>query len=251
MDLDTALTTLAADPAAPLDLAEVCLALARDDYPQLDAEAYLAELAGMAHEVRGRLRGPLSNRGAQLTRYLFHELGFRGNQKDYYDPRNSYLNEVMDRRTGLPILLSAVAMAVGTRAGLEVVGVGLPGHFVVKAVLDGEEQLFDPFHGGRLLSVEEAAALVQRVTGQAVELTPALLAPAPLGAIVQRMLTNLEGVYLGREDHARAARVIGRLCQLAPDDLVRRRNLGAVLLAMGRPGQAVGHLEAYLASGPA
>src|SRR5262245_47100939 len=206
MDLDTALTTLAADPAAPLDLAEVCLALARDDYPQLDAEAYLAELAGMAHEVRGRLRGPLSNRVAQLTRYLFHELGFRGNQKDYYDPRNSYLNEVMDRRTGLPILLSAVAMAVGTRAGLEVVGVGLPGHFVAKATLAGEEVLFDPFHGGRILSPEQSAALVERVTGQGFDATPEALAGLPLGLIILRMLNNLKGAYLSRADFARGAR---------------------------------------------
>src|SRR5207245_2321666 len=124
---------------------ELALGLARDEYPDLDVEAYLSELAGMAHEAARYLRGGLEARVTGLCRYLFHEMGFRGNQQDYYDPRNSYLNQVLDRRTGIPIALSVVAMAVGNRAGLEVVGVGLPGHFVVKAVADGQEILFDPF----------------------------------------------------------------------------------------------------------
>src|SRR5262245_50935344 len=156
MNLDTALARLASDPRAPLDLAEVALALAADEYPGLDAEAYLAELRGMAHEAEGLLRGKLEARVAGLCRYLFDGLGFRGDQRDYYDPRNSYLNEVLDRRVGIPITLSAVAMAVGARAGLEVVGVGLPGHFVAKAVerraggvSPPREVIFDPFHGGR------------------------------------------------------------------------------------------------------
>src|SRR6516165_1911021 len=139
MNLDVSLALLAEDPAAALDLAELSLQLARDEYPDLDVDAYLSELAGMAHEARAYVRGDLEARVAGLCRYLFHEMGFRGNAQDYYDPRNSYLNQVLDRRTGIPISLSAVAMAVGARAGLEVVGVGLPGHFVVKAVDAGHE----------------------------------------------------------------------------------------------------------------
>src|ERR1700674_2595854 len=102
MDIDTALTQLAHDPAAPLDVAEVALHLARDEYPDLDVEAYLSELTGMAHEAQGYLRGGLEARTAGLCRYLFHEMGFRGNVRDYYDARNSHLNQVMDRRTGIP-----------------------------------------------------------------------------------------------------------------------------------------------------
>src|SRR5438552_8487835 len=152
MNLNATLEALAQDPVAPLDLAELALSLARDEYPDLDVEAYLGELDGMAHEARRYLRGDLAARVSGLCRYLFHDMGFRGNQADYYDPRNSYLNQVLDRRLGIPITLSAVAMAVGRRAGLEVAGVGLPGHFVAKAVLDGREVLFDPFHGGRVLT---------------------------------------------------------------------------------------------------
>src|SRR5207245_10392581 len=133
MDLDRVLDRLAHDAAAPVDVAELALQLARDEYANLDVEAYLSELTGMAHEAKNYLRGSLEARVFGLCRYLFHEMGFRGNVQDYYDPRNSYLNEVLDRRTGLPITLSLVAMAIGKRAGLSITGVGLPGHFVVKA----------------------------------------------------------------------------------------------------------------------
>jgi regulator of sirC expression with transglutaminase-like and TPR domain len=250
MNLDTALAALAEDPAAPLDLAEVALELAREEYPSLDVEAELAELAGLAHELRPRLRGGLARRVGALTRYLFHDLGFSGNQRDYYDPRNSYLNEVLDRRTGLPITLSVVAISVGARAGLDVAGVGLPGHFIARAAGRGEVVYFDPFHGGRLLSVGDCEALVEGVLGRPFRATPDDLAAVSVGAVVQRMLNNLKGVYLQQRDFARGARVVSRLCQLCPTDVVQRRDLGACLLQAGRPGAAIGHLEAYLRREP-
>jgi regulator of sirC expression with transglutaminase-like and TPR domain len=250
MNLDTALDLLAEDPAAPLDLAELALELARDEYPSLDVEATLAELAALAHELRGRLRGSLAARVAALTRFLFHDLGFHGNERDYYDPRNSYLNDVLDRRTGLPITLSVVAIAVGTRAGLDVAGVGLPGHFIARASLAGETIYFDPFHGGRLLSKQDCEALVEKVLGVPFEATAEVLAPVPVGAIAVRMLTNLKGVHLRQGDHARAARVIARLCQLCPRDAEQRRDLGVALLQAGRAGAAIDALSAYLEGEP-
>src|SRR5439155_13664536 len=141
MDIDAALRELAEDADAPVDVAELSLLLARDEYTDLDVEAYLAELSGMAREARSYVRGSLEARVRGLCRYLFHEMGFHGNLDEYYDPRNSYLNHVLDRRTGIPITLSVVALAVGTRAGLPLVGVGLPGHFVVKAVAEEREVL--------------------------------------------------------------------------------------------------------------
>src|SRR5947209_4527227 len=113
MNLDHALSLLAGDANTPLDLAELGLMLARDEYPELDVEAYLAELHGMSREAQRYLGGSLESRVAGLCRYLFHEMGFHGNTQAYYDPRNSYLNDVLDRRTGIPITLCAVAMAVG------------------------------------------------------------------------------------------------------------------------------------------
>ena len=250
MNLDAALTLLARDPTAPLDLAELALTLARDEHPHLDVEAYLGELDAMAREVAPRLRGGLKARTRLLCRYLFDDMGFHGDADEYYDARNSYLNEVMDRRKGIPITLSAVAMTVGARAGLEVVGVGLPGHFVAKAVAAGEEVLFDPFHGGRLLTPADCERLVEQAAGLAFEATPASLRAAPLGHIAVRMLTNLKGAYLRDGDFPRAVRVMERLRQLNPDDLLQRRDLGVALLRAEQPGRAIDHLAAYLEAGP-
>src|SRR4051812_41741358 len=115
MKLDTILDLLARDPGASFDVAEIALHLARDEYPEVDAEAYLSELAGMAHEAAAHMRGGLESRVRGLCRYLFHDMGFRGNAEHYYDARNTYLNQVLDRRTGIPLSLSVVAMAVGRR----------------------------------------------------------------------------------------------------------------------------------------
>jgi regulator of sirC expression with transglutaminase-like and TPR domain len=250
MNLNAALDLLARDPTAPLDAAELALHLARDEYPDLDVEAQLGELNAMAHEARTYLRGDLRARVAGLCRYLFHEMGFRGNTRDYYHPDNSYLNIVLERRTGIPISLSAIVMAVGARAGLEVAGVGLPGHFVVKALAEGQEVLFDPYHGGRLLSPTDCEHLVHQVTQRTFRATPEHLAAIPLGVMVQRMLNNLKGAYLRQGDFRRAVRVMERLRQLDADDPVQRRDLGATLLHAGQPGKAVDHLTAYLTALP-
>jgi regulator of sirC expression with transglutaminase-like and TPR domain len=246
MNLDTALTTLSETPSAPFDLAELALLIARDEYPSLDVESELAELEAMAHELRPRLLGPLAARVGLLSRYLFHEQGFEGDQRDYYDPRNSYLNEVLIRRVGLPISLSILAVGVGTRAGLHVSGVGLPGHFVAKANLGDDEVIFDPFNGGRLLTAEECEALVEQVVGTTFHATPEALEAVMAGQVAQRILTNLKGAYLRRRDFVRAARVIGRIRQLCPDDVTQRRDLGVSLLQAGRPGRAIDELSAYL-----
>jgi regulator of sirC expression with transglutaminase-like and TPR domain len=251
MDLDVTLARLATDPSAPLDPGEVGLALARDEYPDLDTEAYVNELAGMAREARTYLHGDLEARVRGLCRYLFHDQGFRGNQKDYYDARNSYLNDVLDRRTGIPITLSVVAVSVGNRAGLTLAGVGLPGHFVAKAADGGREVIFDPFHGGRLLTPEDCERIVGQTAGTPFEADARALRAMPPGLIVQRMLMNLKGIYLAGDDFAKAVRVMKRLCQLSPKDLLQRRDLGATLLRSGKPGEAIDHLNAYLTAGSA
>jgi len=250
MNLDLALSLLSHTPIAALDVAELGLLLARDEYPALDVEAYLSELDGMAHEARGLLRGSLTRQVKGLCHYLFHDMGFRGNQQDYYNAHNSYLNDVLDRRTGIPITLAVVAMAVGRRAGLDVVGVGLPGHFIAKAASDGEEVLFDPFHGGRRLTPEKCQLLVEQVTGMPFAVNEETLRPVPLGAIVLRMLNNLKGVYLRTGDYPRAARIIERLRQLNPHDPLQRRDLGATLFQAGQAGRAIDHLQAYLQAEP-
>jgi regulator of sirC expression with transglutaminase-like and TPR domain len=248
--LDSLLDDLARDPAADADVAVVALLLAADEYPDLDPWGYVDRLHALADRAAPRLVGGLVEQVAGLSHFLFEDEGFRGNAADYYDPRNSYLNNVLDRRLGLPITLSVVAMAVGRRAGLEVVGVGLPGHFIAKAVRDGEEVLFDPFHGGQILSPAECEELVERVTGRPFTATPDTLAATPPGLIVARMLNNLRGIYASRQDWGRLARVLGRLRQLDPKDVTLRRDLGAALVQAGKPGPAIDHLRAYLGASP-
>lgn len=249
MNLDTALQTLARDPGADLDVAEIALLLARDEYTDLDVDAHLNELTAMAHEARRYIRGGARERVEGLCRYLFHDMGFHGNRRDYYDPLNSYLNVVLERRTGIPISLTAVVIGVGRRAGLPLVGVGLPGHYIAK--LPGEpEVLLDPFHGGRLLTPNDCENLVRQVTGIEFEASPLTLAELPLALTVQRMLGNLRGIYLKEQDWPRAARVLQRLLQLSPHDVVLRRDLGVCLVRQGQPGPAVGHLQAYLHGAP-
>ena len=250
MILDDILPLLAREPSAEADLAELALLVAQEEYPDVDVEATLAELDAMAYDVRPRLLGPLAARVAGLGRYLFHELGFHGNTSDYYDPRNSYFNQVLDRRTGLPITLSLVAMSVGERAGLEVQGVGLPGHFIAKAVRDDEEVLFDPFHAGRLLTPGQCEVMVEKATGQRFHATAEAFVAVTPHAFAVRLLTNLKGVYLRTKEFPRAARIIHRLCQLLPDDVYQRRDLGVSLLHSGQPGRALEHLEVYLAEQP-
>src|SRR5437868_8461360 len=129
MNLDATLELLSRTPEAPVDVGEIALWLAKDEFPELDIEALLGELSAMAHEARRYVHGDLASQVAGLCRYLFHDMGFHGNVKDYYNPGNSYLNQVLERRTGIPITLSALTMAVGRRAGLHIEGIGLPGHF--------------------------------------------------------------------------------------------------------------------------
>jgi regulator of sirC expression with transglutaminase-like and TPR domain len=252
MDLDATLAALAADPDHPVDLAEVALHLAADEYPDLDVPGYLARLDSLAADLHPRLTGALAPDAVELTHFLFREHGFAGNGDDYYDPRNSYLNDVLDRKLGIPITLSVVAIAVGTRAGLDVAGVGLPGHFIAKIVgTDGSEVLFDPFNGGQFLDPPACEELVAAVTGQPFTLTAEATVPTPPGLIAARMLNNLKAAYLRGADFGRAARVMERLVQLDPDDPVQRRDLGVSLVHAGKPGRAIAHLKIYLDRLPA
>ena len=250
MKLSSALAELAANPLAPLDPARIGLLIARDAYSQMNPRAYLRVLDRLADQLRPRLTGSLAARTAELSTFLFEECGFAGNTEHYYDPRNSYLNKVIDRQIGLPIALSVVAMAVGTRAGLNVVGVGLPGHFIAKAVDGNEEVLFDPFNGGQFLDLDACEALVGGVTGRPFEATPEALEATAPGAIIARMLQNLKTAYLADRSYSRAARVTYRLAQLIPNDPTQRRDLGVLLVQAERPGLAIDHLRHYLNAEP-
>jgi regulator of sirC expression with transglutaminase-like and TPR domain len=185
-----------------------------------------------------------------LCRYLFHEMGFRGNVQEYYDPRNSYLNDVLDRRTGIPITLSTVYVTVGRRAGLSVDGVGLPGHFVARVSTPDGEALVDPFHQGALLTPRDCQERLDRIYGGRVRLETDMLAPCPPRALLVRVVRNLQAIYVKEGDGERALRAADLLVLLEPGSAEGRRDRGLVLAALDCYAMAAEDLEAYVAAVP-
>lgn len=240
---------LVSGPDASVDLAEASLVIAGGEYPGLDVAGYLGELDRLGGEAQERLRGTPDPVPA-LNAYLFGEEGFRGNQDDYYDPRNSYLNDVMDRRTGIPITLSVLYMEVARRAGLEVFGVGLPGHFLVRVEGGGGTVLVDPFHGGAILSAEDCQKRLDRVFDGRVRLEPGMLAPCARKGILARMLRNLKAIYVKADDYHRGLRTMDLLLALDPGSAEDRRDRGLLHAAFDCYSLAAADLEAYLALAP-
>lgn len=233
------------------DLTRLALELAGDAYPGLDARHYLARIEALAGRIRDRCPDGLRARQilGQINWVLFVEEEYTGNSDDYYDPRNSYLNEVIDRKTGIPISLSVLYLALADRLGLAMAGVNLPAHFILR--LRDSPTFVDPFHGGKLLDREGCARRVAEVTGQDVdELADAVLAPCSTRVIVARMLRNLKATYLQRQDFHEALPVLRRLVALERDDPAERRDLGIVCMHTDRPGEAIDHLETYLDEAP-
>lgn len=237
--------------AAP-PLAETALAIAEEEYPDLDTPAYLRRIAALAGEVEAGLAAPRTAAGVlrRLRAVLFEEHGFRGNDDAYYDPRNSFLNEVLDRRLGIPITLSVLYMEVAGRVGLTLQGVGFPGHFLVKHVSGGREIFIDPFHRGEILSADDCRQRLQQASPKRA-LDPRWLDAVSPRQIIGRMLHNLKKIYVETGDDVRALWVTDRLVMLAPGDPVERRDRGLVEARLGGIAAAVEDLEAYLAAAPA
>jgi regulator of sirC expression with transglutaminase-like and TPR domain len=248
---------LVARPVVPL--AEAALAVAQEEYPEMDAGAYLRRIDELAASVEERLpsrTGPASTLQA-LRAVLFGagtgagpaERGFRGNTEAYYDPRNSFLNEVLDRRLGIPITLGVLTIEVAARVGLPLHGVGFPGHFLVKLAADQREIFIDPFRGGELLSADECAAR-HEAAAPGVALDPRHLESIGPRQILRRMLHNLQKIYAEGRDHVRALWVVDRLLLLEPGDLAARRDRGLLAARLGGTAAALADLEAYLAAEP-
>ena len=230
---------LARRPPQAVDLGLGALLIAQIEYPELEPKAELARLDELAARVGG---GDVE----RLRRFLFEDEGFAGNADDYYDPRNSCLNDVLARHLGIPITLSVLVIEVGRRVGLAVEGVGLPGHFMVSA----EGTLFDPFHGGAIVTRADAGAVVARVLGRPVPLEDAHFAPVSKTQILVRMLANLRSVYVDREAWAKARAVMERLMLLDPDTPGHVRDYGTVLMKQGDFARGAAHWERYLALHP-
>lgn len=235
-----------------IDLARAALYLAQEEYSDLEPEEYLNALEVMAADVEERLpaeRYPL--RVVQtINQYLYTDLGFRGNQDDYYDPRNSFLNQVIDRRTGIPITLSLVYLEIADRLGLPMVGINMPAHFLIRPVV-GEMDLFvDAFHQGEVLFAEDCRERLSQIYGSPVVLRPEFFQPVSPRQFLSRMLTNLKAVYLQQEDLPRALAAIERILLLFPDAAQEQRDRGLLYYQMGRWTEARQDLENYLTQFP-
>jgi regulator of sirC expression with transglutaminase-like and TPR domain len=206
-------------PENRLDLGRAALLIASEEYPGLDILRYVARLEAMAAAVRPRVGTTDDPREKidSLNTYLFEERGFRGNTQQYYDPRNSFLNDVIDRKLGIPITISVVYMEVGRRVEMPLQGVGMPGHFIVKYA-DAEEDIFiDPFNQGRVLSRQACAELIREMYSEPVPFQEAFLAPVTKKQIIARILMNLKAIYLHTTDHRKALSVVERLLLIQPD----------------------------------
>jgi regulator of sirC expression with transglutaminase-like and TPR domain len=234
------------DVSMPLDRA--ALELAKIEFPELDAEAFLAILDSHAAELDARLGGASDGLTyvTEANRYLFEDLGFHGNTNDYYDPRNSCLNEVLTARTGIPITLSLVYMEIARRLERPVQGIGLPGHFIVRYD-DGLYSVFlDPFHGGRRLERDECFALAREASHVEIEPSPRWLAPVGKRDILLRMLRNLGSAYTARGLTAKAIDVLSLLIRVNPDSAEEYRQRGILEVHAGRLAAAKQDLARYL-----
>jgi regulator of sirC expression with transglutaminase-like and TPR domain len=258
----------AADPFADLmardeagiDLGRACLLIARDAYPALDVEGYLGEIERLAARLRGRLPqgGGAEARVVALNAFLFDELGYSGNADDYYDPRNSYLNEVLDRRTGIPITLSVLYMEIGRRVGLPLEGVSFPGHFLVRVRLRGAMLVLDPFSGGTPQSEADLHARLRRVIppeaagGVPVEELPLdqFLEPARKRQILARLLRNLKGIYRETGQLQRQLDVLNRMLVVAPEARGELRERGLLFQRLECYRAALKDLQDYSALEP-
>jgi len=243
-----------ARPDEELDLATAALLIAKEEYPALDVAAYRSRLDGLAARALPRVRELHGNPFAvidALNTCLFVEEGFRGDTEEYFDPRNSFLNEVLDRKRGIPITLSVIYMEVAARLGYAMRGVGFPGHFIVRHATEGRDILIDPFHGGEILMPEDCRWRLKAVFGAEVPFDTRYLDSVGKRQILTRMLENLKAIYMKGDDHGRALRVIDRLLALSPDDTGLLRDRGYSNLNLCRFERAVNDLEAYLRSWPA
>ena len=242
-------------PDDHIDLAEAALLVAAEEYPELDVSAYLGHLDGLADNLRRRLAPdlPVQQQIEALNRYLFEELGFRPNPADYYDPRNSFLNDVLDRRLGIPLTLSIVYIEVGRRLGLPLSGVSFPGHFLVRCAVSGGMVIIDPYSGGISLSLEELRERLKLLKGDDVppeEQVAGMLGPAAKSDVLVRMLRNLKAIYASRSDLERALSCSQRIILIAPDNVDELRERAGLYLQLECFQAAIADFERYLELAP-
>ncbi|MBW4626021.1 MAG: SirB1 family protein [Brasilonema octagenarum HA4186-MV1] len=239
-------------PDEHIDLAKAALYIAQEEYPNIDPEEYLNAFDTMAVELEERLpsqRYPL--RVIQsINQYLYDDLGFAGNQKDYYDPRNSFLNNVIDRRLGIPITLALVYMEVSRRIDFPTVGVGMPGHFLIRPDIPDTEIFIDAFNFGEVMFPQDCQERLNQVYQQPVPLQPEFLATVSKKQFLARILANLKYIYLNQQELEKALAAVERILLLFPGAALELRDRGLLCYELRLFAQAANDLETYLIKAP-
>lgn len=236
-----------------IDLLCAALAIARLEYPALEIKPYLARVDALAARVAARVTdtGDEVQTITALNHVLFREEGFRGNEADYYDPRNSFLNDVLDRRLGIPLTLALVYMEVARRVGFPLFGVGLPGHFLLKHYdAEGRPVVLDPFHQGRLMSPEDCQRQLDRIYAGELRLAPEMLVAVTRRQMLVRMLANLKSIYLSRRDLRRALPVVDLVLAIYPRSAEDVKQRAVLRFNLGQTRGALADFDDYLKMAP-
>jgi len=235
-----------------ITLALAAIMVAKEEYPQLPEERYLGRLDLLAEGTRDRLDDENASLVVlqELLNSLYNRHGFRGNRQAYYDPRNSFLNDVLDRGLGIPLTLGIVVLEVGWRLGLPLEGVSFPGHFLVRFKGEAIDLLIDPYDGGAVRFEDEAQELLDRVYGGMVRVSDSFLKVATKREMLVRLLMNMKSLYLNVGDHRRALAAVERVLLIRPVTPQEIRDRGVILARLGRKQEALEQLEAYLNVAP-
>jgi regulator of sirC expression with transglutaminase-like and TPR domain len=243
---------IATGPEELIDLTEASLVIALEQYPWLHVEHYLDRIDAWSEAIRGRVEGSrdVERIVEEINRFLYEQEGFHGEGEDLYDPRYTFLNEVLDRHAGLPIALSILYIEISRRIGITVSGVALPGRFLVKVSGAWGEILIDPFDSGRILSTVECQRIMDEVFGGAVKLREHHLRAASKREILEKLLAHLKSIYMAQHDIGGAAGAIDRLLMLDMRDPYELRDRGILAMQMHSYREAIDFLERYLEIAP-
>ncbi|HHP7231233.1 MAG TPA: SirB1 family protein [Xenococcaceae cyanobacterium] len=232
-----------------INLTKAALYLAQAEYSYLDVEAYLAKLEVIAHQIEPKLpasRYPLKVIQI-INNYLYQELGFRGNSENYYDPKNSFSNQVIERRLGIPISLAVVYLDIAKHLNFPMVGIGMPGHFIIRPDFEDAGIFVDVFNQGEILFPQDCEAKLQQLYLQPVKLKPQFLNAVSKHQILLRMLTNLKQIYLHQRDFYRAIATINGMLILSPENPYELRDRGLLYYELNQWSETIKDLECYLA----
>jgi regulator of sirC expression with transglutaminase-like and TPR domain len=242
-------------PEDKVDLGRAALLIAKCEYPNLDVDFYLSLLDEIAEAIKSKTHQKVASLNPllliqKINEHIYEDLAFQGNKENYYDPRNSFLNEVLVRRLGIPITLSVFYMEIARRLGLKMEGVGMPGHFLMKCFLEDKEIILDAFNQGQILDKEDCQNLLTTVYGKEIELKPSYFRSVSKKEILIRMLNNLKSIYISSSDHSRALATIERLLLVTPNSINEIRDRGFINYRLSKYSLAIRDLEFYLTQSP-